>query len=147
MLQCQALGGLPSGSDGEGMGLISPIQANEGGEFSRFMRVHTFSFWCSQLQAAGHIVRGMGCRHLSMHGCNFESGRPRKVSSCSLARKIVTFVGRSDSKLRGMLSVSKLFTGCCWNWGENPAPAGEQLRRSYIIVRPHIAPTLKKHIT
>ena len=44
-------------------------------------------FYCGQSQAAGRIVRGMSCRHLRMHGCNFESDRRRKVGSGSLSAK------------------------------------------------------------
>ncbi len=78
-------------------------------------------FYCRQLQAAGRIVRGMSCRHLSMHGCNFESDRRRKVSSSSLARKIVTFVRRPDSKSHAMSSAAKLFTSRCRGWGRKPS--------------------------
>ena len=44
-------------------------------------------FCCGQSQAAGRIVRGMNCRHLSVHGCDFESDRRRKVGSGSLIAK------------------------------------------------------------
>ena len=55
-------------------------------------------FYC-QSQAAGRIVRGMSCRHLRMHGCNFESDRRRKVGSGSLSAKerYVRIGGRTES--------------------------------------------------
>ena len=89
-------------------------------------------FYCGQLQAAGRIVRGMGCRHLSMHGCNFESDRRRKVGSGSLNAKerYVRIGGRTQSnrKQSGGEVVHRLWLGV--EVGA-PAPTGEQLRKTY----------------
>ena len=97
-------------------------------------------FWCSQLQAAGRIVRGMRCRHLSMHGCNFESDRRRKVGSGSLGAKerYVRNSGRTESnrnQSRGEV-VHRLPPGL---WVE-PRAAGEQLRRTCTSVQEHSRP-------
>ena len=99
-------------------------------------------FWCSQLQAAGRIGRGMRCRHLSMHGCNFESDRRRKVGSGSLNAKerYVRIGGRTQSYTNHFRwrSCSPAAAGA---GGEEPASAGEQLRRTYTSVRRLSTPT------
>jgi len=89
-------------------------------------------FCCGQSQAAGRIVRGMSCRHLRMHGCNFESDRRRKVGSGSLSAKerYVRIGGRTESnrKPAGGEVVHRLWLGLDV---EASAPAGEQLRGTY----------------
>ena len=89
-------------------------------------------FYCRQSQAAGRIVRGMSCRHLRMHGCNFESDRRRKVGSGSLSAKerYVRIGGRTESnrKLSGGEVVHGLRLGLAV---DAPAPAREQLRETY----------------
>ena len=89
-------------------------------------------FYCSQSQAAGRIVRGMSCRHLSMHGCNFESDRRRKVGSGSLSAKerYVRIGGRTESnrKLSGGEVVHRLWLGLEM---DASAPTREQLRETY----------------
>lgn len=91
-------------------------------------------FYC-QSQAAGRIVRGMNCRHLRMHGCNFESDRRRKVGSGSLSAKerYVRIGGRTESnrKQAGGEVVHRLWLGLNV---DAPAPAREQLRETYTSV-------------
>ena len=74
----------------------------------------------------------MCCRHLSMHGCDFESDRRRKVGSGSLCAKerYVRIGGRTqgNSEPSGGEVVYRLLLGLVIG---GPAPAGEQLRRTY----------------
>src|SRR5437016_7949320 len=80
----------------------------------------------------GRIVRGMRCRHLSVHGCNFESDRRRIVGSCSsVARGALGSYGdrtQGNSNGFGGEVVHRLMLGLVV---EAPAPAGEQLRTTY----------------
>ena len=96
-------------------------------------------FYCSQPQAGGRIVRGMSCRHLSVHGCNFESDRRRKVGSGSLSAKerYVRIGGRTESnrKLSGGEVVHRLWLGLEM---DASAPTREQLRETYTSVRQHL---------
>ena len=89
-------------------------------------------FYCGQSQAADRIVRGMSCRHLSMHGCNFESDRRRKVGSGSLSAKerYVRIGSRTESnrKQPGGEVVHGLRLGFDV---EASATSREQLRETY----------------
>ena len=89
-------------------------------------------FWCSQLQAAGRIVRGMRCRHLSMHGCNFESDRRRKVGSGSLSAKerYVRIGDRTESNRKQADGEVVHRLRLALDVGPS-APAREQLRETY----------------
>ena len=74
----------------------------------------------------------MSCRHLSMHGCNFESDRRRIVgSSSSIARGALGSYGDRTQGNRansGGEVVHRLLLGLKCG---APAPAGEQLRTTY----------------
>src|SRR5437660_10484437 len=118
---------------GNGMGFLAPIKSDQRCEFRRVVWFHDVGFWRGQLQAAGRIVRGMRCRHLSMHGCNFESDRRRIVgSSSSFARGTLGSYGdrtQGNSNRSGGEVVRRLLLGL---EVEASAPAGEQLRRYNI---------------
>src|SRR6266566_8515108 len=74
----------------------------------------------------------MRCRHLSMHGCNFESDRRRIVGSSSSGASGT--LGSYGDRTQGNRAnsggevVHRLLLGLVV---EAPAPAGEQLRRTY----------------
>src|SRR2546429_9792247 len=74
----------------------------------------------------------MRCRHLSMHGCNFESDRRRIVGSSSSGASGT--LGSYGDRTQGNRAnsggevVHRLLLGLMV---EAPAPAGEQLRRTY----------------
>src|SRR5439155_18527494 len=74
----------------------------------------------------------MSCRHLSVHGCNFESDRRRIVgSSSSIARGALGSYGDRTQGNRansGGEVVHRLLLGLKCG---APAPAGEQLRTTY----------------
>jgi hypothetical protein len=114
------------------VGLIAPVQADEGGELSGSVVVHGVGLWWSGSQAAGRIVRGMRCRHLSMHGCNFESDRRRIVgSNSSWARGTLGSCGdrtQGNSNRLGGEVVHRLKPEVEM---KDPASAREQLRRTY----------------
>jgi hypothetical protein len=135
MFQGGGLRGTACGLKGDSVRLPAPVQADQSSEFSGFIVDHCrmfWMFWCSQSQAAGRIVRGMKCRHLSMHGCNFESDRRRKVGSGSLNAKerYIRIGGRTQGNTHwcGGEVVHRLWLGL---EGKAPVPAGEQLRKTY----------------